>query len=71
VESVGIRGYDGAISLSACGIPYLRLHRLAVDVDGAGREIDTVCGSTPQVEFITSEPREDLVMLHERLRFHR
>jgi hypothetical protein len=45
----------------------MRLHRLAVDVDGAGREIDTGCGFTLQVEFITSEPQEDLVMLHERL----
>jgi hypothetical protein len=67
-ESVGIRGCDGAVSLLACGIPYLRLHRLAVDVDGAGRELNTNCGFRVHVELITSEPREDLVMLHERLR---
>jgi hypothetical protein len=67
VESVGIRGCDGAVSFAACDIPYLRLRRLAVDVDGAGRELDTNCGFRLHVELITSEPRDDLEMLHERL----
>jgi hypothetical protein len=60
-------GYDGDVSFVACDIPYLRLHRLAVDVDGAGRELDTDCGIRLQVELVTSEPRDDLVTLHGRL----
>lgn len=60
-ESNGIRGCDGAVTLLACSIPYLRLDRLAVDVNRAGRELDTNCGFGLQVELVTSEPREDLV----------
>jgi hypothetical protein len=57
-----VRGCDGAVTLLACSVPYLRLHCLAVNIDGAGRELDANCGFGLQVELVTSEPQEDLVV---------
>jgi len=51
-------GGDGAEALLSCGIPYLQLHALAVELDGADLEVDADCGDEGGSEGVLAEAQQ-------------
>ena len=51
-------GGDGAEALLSCGIPYLQLHALAVELDGADFEVDADGGDERGRERVLTEAQQ-------------
>jgi hypothetical protein len=51
-------GGDGAEALLPCGVPYLQLHALAVEFDGADLEVDADCGDEGGSEGVFTEAQQ-------------
>jgi hypothetical protein len=51
-------GCDGAEALLSCGVPYLQLHALAVELDGADLKVDADCGDEGGSEGVFAEAQQ-------------